>query len=203
MKRAASIDNRMALFQNAWLERLTVVSAFWFLATWAVLLPLIALAGWGAVEPLQGLGLIAAGLLVWSLFEYAMHRYLFHWTGRFAPLRAVTFLIHGSHHAQPNDRLRNLMPPVVSIPVGLCIWGIFALLLGDAGTWLFLGFMIGYVIYDLTHFACHQLPMRSRLARAIKRHHMRHHHIDSDANFAVTLIVWDFLFGSRVRSLKR
>jgi sterol desaturase/sphingolipid hydroxylase (fatty acid hydroxylase superfamily) len=203
MKRAASIDNRMPLFQNAWLERLTVVSLSWFLVTWGVLLPLIALAGWGAVGPLAGLGLAAAGLLVWSLFEYAMHRFLFHWKARFAPLQALAFLIHGSHHLQPNDRLRNLMPPVVSIPVALCIWGIFALLLGDAGTWAFLGFMLGYVMYDLTHFACHQLPMRSGLARAIKRHHMRHHHIDENANYAVTFLFWDRIFGSHLRSLKR
>lgn len=203
MKRAASIDNRMPLFQNAWLERLTVVSLSWFLVTWGLLLPLIALASWGAVDPLAGLGLAVAGLLAWSLFEYAMHRFLFHWKARFAPLKALAFLIHGSHHLQPNDRLRNLMPPVVSIPVALCIWGIFALLLGDAGTWAFLGFMLGYVMYDLTHFACHQLPMRSGLARAIKRHHMRHHHIDENANYAVTFLFWDRVFGSHLRSLKR
>ncbi|TYC91669.1 sterol desaturase family protein [Novosphingobium sp. BW1] len=202
-KGPVSNHTRLRLFQNAWLERLTVVSAFWFGLTWAVLLPLIGLAGWGAVGPLTGLGLVALGLAVWSLFEYAMHRYLFHWQTQIAPIRWVVFLIHGNHHEQPDDRLRNLMPPILSIPIALCVWGVFALVMGRASAWPFLGFMMGYVAYDLVHYACHQWPMRGRLGQALKRHHMRHHHIDKHANYAITAIFWDRVFGSDVRSLKR
>lgn len=196
-------DNNMrpTLFENPFLEKLTVVSVSWFLATWAVLLPLIALAGWGTVSISAGIGLVIAGLLIWTLFEYVAHRYLFHWGARWPLAKAMVYVIHGNHHEQPRDTLRNLMPPIVSVPVGLLVWAAFEALVGAASAWLLLGFMSGYVIYDLTHYACHQWPMRSRFGRMLKRHHMRHHFVNEDGNFAITAIFWDRVFGSRVEQV--
>ncbi|XJJ62457.1 sterol desaturase family protein (plasmid) [Novosphingobium sp. BL-8H] len=168
-----------------------------------MLLPAIAWAGWGAVGPLAGLSLVLAGLLVWSLFEYAMHRYLFHWETEVPVFQAFVFLMHGNHHDAPNDPLRSLMPLSASVPIAAIVWGIFALLFGTPGTWLFLGFMVGYVIYDVVHYAAHQWPMQGKLAQAIKRHHMRHHYVDEGGNFSISAIFWDRVFGSKIHSLKR
>lgn len=148
-------------------------------------------------------GLISAGLLVWSLFEYAMHRYLFHLESDVPVLRWFVYLIHGNHHASPNDPLRGLMPLPVSVSVGSLVWVACVALLGTAGTWLFLGFMMGYVFYDAIHFACHQWQMRGKIGQMFKRHHMRHHYVDEDGNFAISALFWDRVFGSRIRSLKR
>ena len=196
-------DQRLVLFESTWLEKLTVVSAFWFVVTWSVMLPLVAIAGWGAVAPLTGLGLAAVGLVTWSLFEYAVHRYLFHWNTQRPWAKRLIFLLHGNHHAQSDDRLRNLMPPILSIPIALSIWAMFVAVIGPAGTWLFLGFIVGYVAYDLVHYACHQWPMRGALGLALKRHHMRHHHVDEEMNYAITGIFWDRIFSSRITSLRR
>lgn len=207
MPAPVSSPQRIRLFKSERLEKLTIISPRTFAVSWAVMLPLIAWTGWLTTEPLgapfKALGLVAGGLLVWTLFEYAMHRYLFHLDVDFRVVRWFVFLIHGNHHQSPNDPLRGLMPLPVSISVGAMVWLVCTALLGNHGTWLFLGFMIGYVIYDGLHFACHQWPMRGRIGSALKRHHMRHHHVDEEGNFAISGIFWDRLFGSRITSLRK
>ena len=202
MPHSNTSTERVVLFKTAWLEKLTVVSAFWFIASWSVLLPLIALAGWGAVGPLAGAALFVAGLIVWSLFEYAVHRFVFHWHPKQSVAKWLVFVMHGNHHTQPNDPLRNLMPLVLSVPIAASVWAACVAVMGSPGTWLFLGWISGYVAYDLVHYACHQWPMRGRWS-ALKRHHMRHHHVDPEANYAITGVFWDRVFGSRITSLKR
>lgn len=198
MKGPTENEKRVTLFENLWLEKLTVLSVTWFVVIWAVLIPLIVLTAWGTASPMAAAGLVLAGLLVWSLFEYVAHRYLFHWQTRWLPAKQFVFVIHGNHHAQMRDHLRNLMPPIVSIPVSMTVWAIFVVLAGSAGTWLFLGFISGYLAYDFTHYACHQFPMRGPFGRMLKRHHMRHHFSDNEGNFAITAIFWDRVFGSHI-----
>ncbi|MCJ2188338.1 sterol desaturase family protein [Novosphingobium sp. 2638] len=132
-----------------------------------------------------------------------MHRYLFHWDCERPAVKWFVYLIHGNHHTNPNDPMRGLMPLAVSVPVGGLIWLAFLALMGADGTWLFLGFMTGYVCYDTVHFACHQWTMHSRVGKMFKRHHMRHHCVNENANFAISALFWDRVFGSRIRSLKR
>lgn len=193
---------RVRLFQTDLLEKLTLISPQAFAVTWSLVLPIAVWAGWGAVGPLAGLGLLAAGHVIWSLFEYAMHRYLFHLELDLPVAKWFVFLIHGNHHDHPNDSLRGLMPFSVSVPVLTMVVAGCTALLGLAGIWLFLGFFVGYLIYDTTHYACHHLPMRGRLASALKRHHMRHHFIDDESNFAISAIFWDRVFGTRIDTLK-
>ncbi len=196
-------SQRIRLFNNERLEKLTLISPRVFALNWAILLPLIAWVGWGRTGFWAGLGLFAAGLLIWTLFEYAMHRYLFHLKVEWPAVKWFVFLIHGNHHDNPNDPMRDMMPLSVSLPVAALVWGACLMLLGGPGTWLFLGFILGYVVYDTVHYASHQWPMRGKLASALKRHHMRHHYVDEHGNYAISAIFWDRLFGSMVRSLKR
>lgn len=196
---------RLTLFENRWLEKLTVISARAFIALWLVVLPVIGWAAWqggGAASPAAAIGLAVVGVLVWTLTEYGLHRFVFHWVANSARMEQFVFVLHGNHHSVPNDPLRNLMPPIVSLPVGGAIWAAMLAILGSAGSWVFLGFMTGYVVYDLAHYACHQWPMKGRLARAMKTHHMRHHHTGQDGNYAITGMMWDRLFRTRITSLK-
>jgi sterol desaturase/sphingolipid hydroxylase (fatty acid hydroxylase superfamily) len=174
-----------------------------FVATWTLLLPAIAWAGWDSADPLPAFSLIAAGLLTWTLCEYAIHRYPFHLASEQSVLRRLVFVMHGNHHDNPNDPLRNMMPLSVSLPIAALVWGGSLALVGAAGTWLFLGWITGYVIYDAVHYACHQWPMRGHLGSRLKRHHMRHHHVSENGNYAISAIFWDRVFGSQIASLKR
>ncbi len=194
----ASKEKRLVLFENPMLEKFTLVSVGLFAAIWAAVLPLVAFAGWGRVSFLTAAVLAISGMLVWSVFEYIAHRYLFHWDPQWLPARQLVFAVHGNHHIQPMDDLRNLMPPIVSLPVAALIWGLFYGLAGHAGTWMFFGFLVGYVAYDLTHYACHQWKMRGRIGKIMKRHHMRHHFISEDGNFGVTTPFWDRVFRTRI-----
>lgn len=196
-------SDRLRLFRNPWLEKLTVIPLSAFLVAWTALLPTIAVIGFGVAPTLWAVPLVFAGLIVWTLTEYALHRYVFHFPARSALLRQAIFVIHANHHADANDPLRNLMPPIVSIPVGLTVWALSVWVLGAQGTWFLLGFMIGYVAYDLVHFACHQLPMKGRVARMLKAHHMRHHHLNVEGNYAITGMIWDRIFSTRISSVRK
>lgn len=191
-------ESRIRLFESRWVERLTLTPLGVFLAVWAAVIAALAWRSGADALGWRGFGLLLLGVAIWSLFEYAMHRWLFHWEPRRAPLAHLVFLMHGNHHAAPNDRLRNLMPPAVSLPLAALIWGLFVLVGGAAGDVAFLGFIIGYVAYDVVHYACHQWPMKRRLGQMLKRHHMRHHFLHAPGNFAVTGIMWDWLFRSRL-----
>ena len=195
---------RVMLFHNAQLERLTLMPLPLFLATWiSILLAASTCVVRCRLSLLHTAGLVVTGVLIWTLFEYAMHRLVFHLRPRSALGRHLIFLAHGNHHQNPGDRLRNIMPLSVSLVLGLAFWLLSRALLGQDGIPIFFGFALGYVVYDGVHYACHQLPMRGPLLSALKRHHLRHHYKDHDSNFAITLIVWDQIFGTRLKTRER
>lgn len=191
-------SQRVQLFQSDRLEKLTLISPRTFVIVWAVALPLIAWTGWGAADVLHALALTAAGLVIWGVTEYSLHRYLFHWKVQWPPMRWVVFLIHGNHHESPNDPMRNLMPLVVSLPVAFAIWSVSRALIGPEGAWFALGFLTGYVSYDVIHYACHQVSLNTGWFHTLKRHHMRHHYVNEGRNFAISVIFWDRVFGTKI-----
>lgn len=198
-----SPNQPIQLFRSKSLEKLTVFPVGAFVAVWAVVLPMIVWAAWGTASPARALVLGAAGWGIWFLIEYAMHRFLFHMSPATEAGRKFVFVMHGNHHADPQDPLRNLMPPIVSLPIAGLLWAASVAALGPQGTWLFGGIVAGYIVYDLIHYGCHQWKPRGRLGRALMRHHMRHHHAHEDGNFAITGIFLDALLGTTVKGLRR
>jgi len=147
-----------------------------------------------------------AGLFLWTLAEYTLHRFVFHYRPRSPRQEKIIFLFHGVHHAQPQCKTRLVMPPVVSLPLGAVFYALFTLLLGTLlgrPEWIspmLSGFAVGYLAYDLTHYATHHFPMRSRLARFLKRYHMQHHYKTPEQRFGVSSPVWDLVFGTFPRA---
>ncbi|HEX9012347.1 MAG TPA: sterol desaturase family protein [Anaerolineaceae bacterium] len=140
------------------------------------------------------------GVFVWTFTEYTMHRFVFHYPPRSPRQERIVFLFHGVHHAQPQCKTRLVMPPAVSIPLSLLFYGLFRLIVGDllgGGAWVFplyAGFGAGYLVYDLTHYATHHFPMRGRVARFLKRYHMKHHYKTPDQRFGVSNPLWDLVY---------
>jgi sterol desaturase/sphingolipid hydroxylase (fatty acid hydroxylase superfamily) len=58
------------------------------------------------------------------------------------------------------------------------------------------GFMIGYLVYDLIHYATHHYPIRGGFMKSLKRHHMKHHFKEPNLRFGVSSTVWDHAFGT-------
>jgi sterol desaturase/sphingolipid hydroxylase (fatty acid hydroxylase superfamily) len=142
------------------------------------------------------------GLFFWTFTEYTLHRFLFHFKPRNPTQERISFLFHGVHHAQPQCKTRLVMPPIVSIPMALIMYGLIYLVMGviiKAPYWiapLFSAMLLGYLIYDLTHYATHHLPMRSGYLRYLKRYHMKHHYKTWESRFGVTSPLWDKVFGT-------
>lgn len=140
-------------------------------------------------------GLFAAGLLIWTLAEYWLHRIVFHWEPDHPLGRRFHFIMHGVHHDHPNDRLRLVMPPGASIPLAALFFALFYLVFG-APIYLpaFAGFILGYLIYDYTHYYLHHIVPKTRVGKRLREHHMRHHFQDAHYGYGVSTTLWDHVF---------
>lgn len=155
-----------------------------------------------AASPLYILLCFVLGLVLWSLTEYMVHRFVFHLRPRSSWQEKVVFLFHGIHHLQPQCKTRLVMPPAVSVPMAVIFYVLFYVvwngLLG-LGHWvfpLFAGFIAGYICYDMIHYATHHLPMRHGWWKFLKRYHMQHHYKTPEQRFGVSSPLWDKVFGT-------
>ena len=107
-------------------------------------------------------------------------------------------MAHGVHHDYPNDSLRLVMPPAVSLTLALIIYWTIFLFVRDYGltAGLFSGFVTGYLIYDLMHFATHYSSYKAGWFQRIKKNHMLHHYKNGDRGYGLSNIFWDRVFGT-------
>jgi sterol desaturase/sphingolipid hydroxylase (fatty acid hydroxylase superfamily) len=153
--------------------------------------------GAGLTIALAGL-LFLAGLTLWTLSEYWLHRTFFHWMPKFPGGDRLHFLVHGVHHKWPKDKYRLVMPPAVSIALFFLFLGLWYLLFGPRLVWpIHAGFVFGYMVYDMTHYYVHHFSPRSEYGRELKKHHMLHHFKDPTRRFGVSSTVWDRVFGTK------
>lgn len=140
------------------------------------------------------------GLFLWTLAEYLLHRFLFHFPAKKSWQKRISFLFHGIHHEQPRIKTRLVMPPVVSIPMALIFYGLFWLLFAyilNNSEWfspVFAGFILGYIFYDMTHYATHHFRMKKGYFQKVRQHHMYHHFQTPEQRFGVSSPVWDIVF---------
>ena len=147
------------------------------------------------------LALVAAGLFIWMLSEYWLHRKVFHWDPDHPIGHRLHFVIHGVHHDHPNDKMRLVMPPGASIPLALLFFGLFLLVFGTPTAYpLFAGFLIGYLIYDYMHYYLHHAVPRTKLGKSFREQHMRHHFQDHRFGYGVSSPLWDAVFRTLPRT---
>lgn len=140
------------------------------------------------------------GVFLWTLSEYLLHRFVFHYPAKTPQQERIFFLFHGVHHAQPRSKTRLVMPPVLSIPLAAFFYGLFWLVVERLvnATFLFAplfaGFISGYVVYDMMHYAMHHFQMRKGYWKKIRRHHMQHHFQTPNERYGVSSPLWDMVF---------
>jgi sterol desaturase/sphingolipid hydroxylase (fatty acid hydroxylase superfamily) len=134
-----------------------------------------------AISPLgtaSASALLIGGVVVWTLMEYVVHRYVLH---GFAPKR------HGMHHANPDG-------PVLT--VFWQVWACFALVYLIAGGAFLAGALFAYAWYLFVHYCAHHGP--HKLPLALLKHHKNHHRFAS-RNYGVSTTLWDHVFGTMLR----
>jgi dihydroceramide fatty acyl 2-hydroxylase len=164
---------------------------------------IVVLEAWGLskVSVLLSLALLVAGYALWTLFEYWLHRIVFHFEPDEGIGARLHWIIHGVHHDHPNDPMRLVMPPSVSIPLGAAVFGLLYLIFGlDYAPGIGAGFFLGYLVYDMMHYYLHHFRPRGRLGRMLRERHMRHHFQDDTRGFGISAPYWDEIFGTSSRA---
>jgi len=187
------------IFKNPTLEKFTHVHPITPLIVWTPViayliylsfavdhLPLVTIVAW-----------VAAALFIWTLVEYLLHRYIFHFKPKNPTQEFIEFIIHGNHHEDPNDPSRLVMPPVAAIIIAIPLYLLSRMALGPVLVHPFFGaFLIGYLIYDYTHYAIHHFRPRTRFGKMVKQNHMAHHFVGHHSRWGVSSPLWDYVFGT-------
>jgi 4-hydroxysphinganine ceramide fatty acyl 2-hydroxylase len=142
--------------------------------------------------------LFVLGLFVWTFVEYIMHRFIFHYMPDDKPwAQRLHFIFHGVHHDYPSDAKRLVLPPSVSVPLATAFYFLFnAILPVNYVFGFFPGFILGYLIYDISHYAIHHFNFKGNIWKKIKQHHMLHHYQDPGKGYGVSSPLWDKVFRS-------
>jgi dihydroceramide fatty acyl 2-hydroxylase len=163
----------------------------------------LAMVGWSLQETSAAatVALAIGGYALWTLFEYWLHRLVFHFEPQEGVGARLHWIIHGIHHEHPNDPLRLVMPPAVSVPLAALVFAVLYLIFGEHYTpGLAAGFFAGYLVYDMMHYYLHHFTPRGRLGRMLRERHMRHHFQDDTRGFGISAPYWDEVFRTSSRS---
>lgn len=144
-----------------------------------------------------------AGLLIWTLFEYLAHRYIFHMDTTTKIREKIQYTFHGVHHEYPRDTQRVVMPPLPSLIIGIVIITIFRLVLGIPGFAVVAGFLAGYASYALIHYSIHtRIPPKNAMGK-LWMHHSYHHYKNDAQAYGVSSPLWDYIFRTMPKSYRK
>jgi sterol desaturase/sphingolipid hydroxylase (fatty acid hydroxylase superfamily) len=130
---------------------------------------------------------MGAGLLFWTLLEYALHRFAFH---GFAP--------HYQHHADPKDPKYIAAPLWFSLPVAMGLFlAVLALNSWQVASAVATGVLTGYLLYEWVHHRIHRGKRQGWLMHHWRKQHYYHHFRDTEACYGVTTPLWDVVLGTK------
>ncbi|MDA2934859.1 sterol desaturase family protein, partial [Acidobacteria bacterium AH-259-D05] len=135
------------------------------------------------------------GLFIWSLLEYVLHRFFFHWTPENRTLKRIVQQLHWNHHGDPRNPDKILVQPCYSLCVsGLFLGGLYALT-GSFFTavGLLVGIWTGFLYYEVVHYRLHLATGDGGILKHQRGWHFYHHFVDSHHCFGVTSPLWDLL----------
>ena len=191
------------LFKSQYLEYLTKTHP---LVIWGLYIPIIVLMLFysGAVIQFKAISIIStflAGMFSWSLFEYCIHRFAFHFVAESERATRIVYIIHGNHHEYPRDKERLFMPPVPSLMLAAAVFAtqyfLFSLFHASAFAFAFFpGFILGYLMYGTMHYAIHAWNPPFKWMKPLWRNHHLHHYKNDHMGFGVSSTLWDHVFGT-------
>lgn len=142
-------------------------------------------------------GLFVFGILLFTLIEYSMHRFVFHMKPTTKTREKIAYNFHGVHHDYPKDTKRLAMPVPVALLIAIALFGLFWMIM-NYFTYAFLaGVLVGYASYLLVHYIVHVYNPPKNIFKWLWIYHAVHHYKDSSIYFGVSSPLWDFVFGTR------
>lgn len=187
-----------SLFKNLFLERLTrtnfitPVVLFFVVGASATVFSLVN--KYTSIE--LTLLLFCLGVFFFTFIEYVMHRFVFHFKANTKRQKEFKYKIHGVHHHYPKDKDRLVMPPVMSIGLAIIFFFIFKIIAGNYSFAFWGGFLSGYSLYLIIHYAVHRYRQPKNFLKVLWKHHSLHHYRSDDSAFGVSNPLWDYLFGT-------
>ena len=120
-------DETVRMFDNDILEAMSKVH---FSVPLYIFIPIILAFLYRAVfvfasDFLSIVSMVLLGVIVWTLTEYMLHRFIFHYKPSSHFGERIHFIFHGVHHDFPSDSKRLVMPPSVSLPLALLFYFLF------------------------------------------------------------------------------
>jgi len=201
MTRTEALKASPPMFESRWLDACSRVHPSVPVILFAPAIAILLTLGLERQSTGTALAWAVGGYAFWTLTEYWMHRIVFHFEPDDGIGARLHWIIHGVHHDHPNDRMRLVMPPSVSVPLALAFYVLFLFVLGGTIAPAFgAGFLAGYLIYDMTHYHVHHHTPRTRAGRRLREAHMRHHFQDDTRGFGVSAPWWDHVFGTAPKS---
>jgi dihydroceramide fatty acyl 2-hydroxylase len=192
------------MFESDLLDRLSRVHPVVPVVIFGPAIVVLFVLGAPELRTLEVLGLVLAGYLFWTFMEYWIHRLVFHFEPEHGWGARFHWIIHGVHHDHPNDPLRLVMPPSVSVPLGALFYALFVVVLGTPAANVFgAAFFAGYLAYDMIHYHVHHHRPRTGADKLLRELHMRHHFQDDTRGFGISAPWWDVVFRTRTRRRSR
>lgn len=195
-KYVSNKNETIPLFKNPILEYFSHIHPSTPLIVYIPVILISSYFGFQKINILTGILIFLAGILSWTITEYSIHRWAFHYEPKSETGKRIHFLVHGIHHDYPRDATRLVMPLLVSIPLALLFYLLFKLLFGEYYLVIYSGFVFGYLSYDTIHYATHHFNMKGKFGKFLRSYHLRHHFEDDKTAFGVSTPLWDYIFGT-------
>ena len=195
-KKKPSNNGTKVLFKSKFLEGLTrthIAAPLIVFSIYSGTLIYLGLTEKG-LNTLEVIGLFFSGMLLFSLVEYVMHRYLFHLAPTTPAREKFVYSVHGVHHDFPKDKDRLAMPLIFSIPLATLFLGFYYLIMGNMAFAFTPGFLMGYSSYLWVHYMVHAFRVPNNIFKILWVHHGIHHYKEPERAFGVSSPLWDLIF---------
>ena len=161
-------------------------------------------------RPLTAIAWFMGGMVIWTLLEYAVHRFVLH--GRFPDgaglYRRFTHKhfdpLHWEHHKRPwdgnheNGTLKDTLHFLILFAAVSFLFPI------ATGPQLVAGLVFAYVCEEWVHHSVHFYQFDNRYFRYIRRHHLYHHSPKGmEVGFGLTNGFWDIVWDTRIPAEER
>ncbi len=128
----------------------------------------------------------AAGLAIWTLVEYVMHKYAYH------EVKGPAERGHLMHHDRPYDLMG--VPWYVTLVIYVGAFYGLSYVFSPPHLAVYMAFIwLGYIGYCIVHHAIHHWKFDNKLFKKLKRHHYIHH-ARHEKNIGIVTTFWDHIF---------